>query len=247
MPAGVVFDNLADRGTISASSSEILARPDRVQNEHVARRWRSLSAADTLIVDLGMPMAVDTVALLGLSAVTARCRISADDPNGADLYDSGILTVSQAHRQSVFVLPASVVARYVAFDLTSAAAFVEVGRAVVGSRSTFHYNFSYGWGFAYADLSRKARTRGGQTQVSRESRYRTLDMSFDFITKADRDGFVDAIDRENGLSRDVLFVTDPQSADLARDTVWGLLTETTPVIQPYFDIFSKTYRIEERL
>ncbi|MDX3973307.1 hypothetical protein [Shinella sp.] len=247
MPAAVVFDNLADEGMISASSSEILARPDRVQNEHVARRWRSLSAVDALVVDLGGLVTIDTASILGLTAVTARCRVSTIDPDGGDLFDSGVEAVSQAHRQAVFLLPAPVSARYVRFDLTSDAPYVEAGRVVTGLRSTFAYNFAYGWGFSYVDLSRRTRTRGGQTQVNRDNRYRTLEVAFDFINKVDRYGFVDAIDRENGLSRDVLFVSDPESDDLARDTVWGLLSDTTPVIQPYFDTFSKSYRIEERL
>lgn len=248
MPAAVLFDNLVDRAIVSASTSETLARANRVQNEHVARRWRSLTGEDYLVVDFGTPVSIDTVSALGLSATTARLRLSTSDHGAGDLYDSGADAVSQGFRQAVWLLPAPVMARFLRIDFVNAgASYVEAGRIVAGVRAAYEINFSYGWGFSYADLSRKTRTRGGQTQVNRDSRYRVLEVAFELIGKADRHGFVDTIDRVNGLSLDVLFIADPDSDDLARDTVWGLISETTPVVQPYFDRFSKNYRIEERL
>lgn len=248
MPAAVLYDNLADRAAVSASTSLILAPPERVQDVHVARRWRSLTAADHLVMDFGAAVSMDTVAALGLSATSARLRLSSVDQEEGDLFDSGAGDASQPHRQAVWLLPAPVSARFARIDFVNAGgAFVEAGRIVAGLRSAFEINFDYGWGFSYGDLSKKARTRGGQTQVNRDDRYRMLDLTFSLISKADRYEIVDTIDRINGLSTDVLFVADPDSDDLARDTIWGLITETTPVIQPYFDRFSKTYRIEERL
>lgn len=249
MTAAVVYQNLADAGTVTAGSSILRAQPATVQNEHVGRRWRSLSATSHLLFDLGSGVSIDTIAMIGLTASTIRVRASNTDSTAesGDLYDSGTVSVDQGYRQTVCALSTPVTARYVRVDLVhSTLDYVECGRAVIGLRSAFARNFGYGWGRTFADPSQRTQTRGGQTQIVAETPYRVLELSFDFMSEADRTGLVETMDRVNALQADVLWLTDPDSANLARDTVWGLMTEATPVNQPFFDEYSKTYRIEER-
>ena len=54
------------------------------------------------------------------------------------------------------------------------------------------------------------------------------------------------MDRLNGISRDVLFVTDVDSMQLDRDSIWGLIQDTSPPSQANMAFWSKAYRIEER-
>lgn len=247
--AAVVYENLADDGTVTAGSSILLAQPATVQNEHVRRRWRSLSAASHLLFDLGSSQSVDTIAIIGLTASTIRVRVSNADSTAesGDLYDSGTTSVDQAYLQSIHVLATPITARYVRVDLVHATlGYVECGRGVIGLRSAFDYNFAYGVGRTFGDPSQRSQTRDGQTQINPENTYRILDLPFDFISEADRYGFVETMDRVNALQKDVLWLTNPDSANLARDTVWGLMTDVTPVNQPFFEAFSKQYRIEER-
>lgn len=249
MPAAVVFENLADAAEVRASSSILLAQPTLVQQVHVERRWRALNNVAWLVLDLGAEIPIDTVAAMGLTASAARVRVSADDPSGAagELFDSGQLTVDQAYLAIVALCDMPVAGRYVRIDLSGTASdYVEAGRVCIGLRSTFAYNFDYGWSYGYVDPSTRSKTRGGQTQVTPRRPYRTIDVSFARVTAADRYAFVERIDRENALQRDILFITDPESDNLARDTIWGLMSETTPIVQPFLDDFTKQYRIEER-
>jgi len=247
--AAVLFENLADLASVIAGSQVITTPAANVQNEHVARKWRSRISSDYLLFDFGASTAIDTVAAIGLTATTARFRLSTADASGAagDAWDTGTAAVSQAYLQAIAVRAASVAGRYLRIDLAGTGDFVECGRVAAGVRGRFSRNFAYGWGRAWADPSLRTKTRGGQTQIGRETYYRTLELPFEVISPVDRQGFVETMDRVNGASTDVLFMTDDESSELARDSVWGLAADVSPVVQPYFETFSKTYRIEERL
>ncbi|GAB5506693.1 MAG: hypothetical protein Rhirs2KO_18560 [Rhizobiaceae bacterium] len=249
MGAAVVHSNLADSATISASSSLLLAQPSRVQNEHVGRKWRSQLPTSHLVLDLGSAQSIDVVAMIGLTASTIRCRVSATDDTGAagELYDSTEVAVDQDFLQAIFLLSAPATGRYVRIDLTHATlTYTEVGRAVIGLKSAFTVNYAYGWGRTYVDPSIRTTTRGGLTQIRSQSTYRMVELPFDWIEEADRLGFIETIDRVNGLKSDVLMLLDTDSGNLPRDTIWGLISDASPVNQPYFDVYSKQYRIEER-
>lgn len=264
MPAAILYDNLADTATVTASSWVAAAPPATLQNEHVSRRWKGrLGASEYVLVDLGAATAIDTIALLGCQAIvgdtqanmtaaaTTRVRVSTADAMGlaGDAYDSGLAAgrVRAAYGALVVHRPAPVTGRYVRIDLAQASAeAILAGRLVIGLRSAFAVNFGYGWSYGYADLSRTKKSAGGQTYIERDDRYRVLNLNFEFVDPAERYGFVDEIDRINGLSRDILFVIDPASSEPDRDTLWGLMTDLSPPTEPYLNLFSKSYRIEER-
>lgn len=196
---------------------------------------------------------VDTVGVFGMTmsaSGTIRVRLSTSDSTGAagDAYDSGTLVVSNSYNAHVSLVTSPVIARYVRIDLSdSVGTYVEAGRIFVGARTQFTYNFSYGWQKAIIDRSIRTKTRGGQTQIFLDNHYRSLDLTFTTVTLAQRNALIEEIDRINGLSTDVLFVIDTASSSLARDSIWGLISEPTAVVQPYFSVFSKQFKIEERL
>lgn len=252
--ACIAYSNLFDSATITASSQQLLAPATNLQVPHIAKRWRSEEPnAAYVIADFGSLVAIDTLAALGLttSAIgTTRRRLSTTDSTGiaGDAYDSGILAVDINYNQTVDLLDAPVMARYLRLDIADAGAgFVEAGRIVAALRTQYTFNFDWNWQRQRTDRSIQTKTRGGQTLIWRDLVYRMLDVTFNFITPAERDGIVETIDRVNGLKDDVLFVIDPTSPNLARDCIWGLMTELTPVVNPNFDVYSKQYKIEERL
>ena len=252
--AAVGYLNLADAGTVTAVSSQATTMPaTNVQNVHVQRRWRSLVNSANFVIDLGASKSVDTVGVFGMTmsaSGTIRIRLSTSDATGAagDAYDSGVVAVVSSYNAHVSLVTAPVTARYFRADLSDAAAtYVEAGRVFIGVRTPLTYNFAYGWQKGFVDRSIKSKTRGGQTQVWLDNHYRILDVTFSTVTRAQRNAVVEDIDRINGQSTDVLFIIDPASSVPARDSIWGLITDATPVVQSYFGVFSKQYKIEERL
>ncbi|KRE08167.1 hypothetical protein ASE61_00685 [Bosea sp. Root670] len=83
-------------------------------------------------------------------------------------------------------------------------------------------------------------------------RHRTVTLSFGALRASERLSWLEEMDRENGASRDLLLITDLDSANLGRDSLWGLVDEVSPVLQPmgWLDgepIYSKSLTLTERL
>lgn len=256
--------NLADMGAVSASSQEILMPAATLLQTDVERRWRSKSNSSFVVADLLAIRTLDTVLLRGLTVTPQavfRVRLSTSDASGAagDVYDSGEIDSASSAFDAEYgalavILSSGLAARYVRIDLEDPlATFVEAGRLIICKRTEFEYNFAYGWRVQWIDRSVTQKSRGGQTLVWQDNAYRTLNINLEWVTAAQRYGVVETIDRVNGLHADVLLITDVESENLARDSIFGLVTNLTPVVQPaaVFDaggpLFSKEYVIEERL
>jgi hypothetical protein len=248
--AVIAYSNIADTGTLTASSASLLLPLSNIQVAHIARKWRGNSAStDFVVVDFGSLQSLDTVAVIGITGAQIRTRLSSTDATGAagDAFDSGTIAVDQSYLSYISLVPSVVSARYLRVDITTTGLFVEIGRIFAGVKTQFAYNFIAGWTRTWNDLSTRTKTLSGQTQIFPRSVYRSYDVSFDFLKQVDRDGFVETIDRVNALKTDVLYISDPSSQNLSRDSVWGLMTALTAVIQPSPGIFTKQYQIEERL
>lgn len=250
--ACIAYTNLIDTASsIVATSSNLLLPVSNITVPHIARKWRGTTpGADSVVVDMGVPVTFDTIAAFGLTCSTIDFKASLVDPTAmaGEVYSPTIASVDANYGSRLSLAPAAYSARYFRFDcLTTPTGLVEIGRLFIGLRTQFAYNYVKGWQRSWIDRSTKSKTRGGQTQVNADNTFRTIEVAFDFLSQADRDGFIEDIDRVNATKTDVLFVNDPDSANLSRDSIWGLITNLTPVVQPHVGAFSKQYMIEERL
>lgn len=254
------YTNLADSGSVTATSQQILLPASNVLNEHVGKRWRSSTNNDSIVIDLGSSQSIDTVWFGGLTGsaatTTARVRIATVDVTGVagDAYDSGTLSdggmnLDVAYSSGMVLISSPVTGRYVRIDLAdSAGSYVEIGRVFVGARTAMSRTFSLGWQRQWIDRSTTSETRGGQTLILKDTILRSLVLSLDNVTEAEKNGVIEDIDRLNGQSTDILVITDPDSTNLPRDSLWGLVRDLTPVIQPqWYTTFSKQFSVKERL
>jgi hypothetical protein len=264
--AAIVRDNLADAATVTASSWLISAPPTRLQNAHTERRWQGeLGDTEFILATWSTAQSIDVIELLKCaklvagveevmtSAAISRIRVSSVDLTGVagDLYDSGLspqtLFIDEAYESLAVFLPAPVSAKAVRIDLTEAGAeAIKAGRLVIGLKEVFSISYAYGWGYGYADPSRVQKSAGGQTFVDKEKTYRMLNVTFDFISTTEFYDFVLETDRLNGLSTDILFITNIASTNPSRDSIWGLVQDLSPGTEPSFERHSKSYTIEER-
>lgn len=244
MAARIGYINQADTAALSVSSQLLLAPIARLQDPHIGVRWQGLSGRDWFVADLGAVQRIDCVRVMGLTATTARIRYSTVDPTVGNVADTGVLPVNQELLTLTDIR--SVQARYVRVDLT-APDYCAAGRLYIGTLERFGVNFGWGWSRKWVDPSTRKKTDGGQTRVNRRDKYRVFALSFEFLTDAEANGFVDAIDRINGLCDDVLLIADQDSDDIERDSIWGLMTDLTPAAQLFLDRWTKSYTIEQRL
>lgn len=263
--ACLLWRNLADEGTVTASSWIPSAPPTMLQDAHTTRRWQGEGGtSDYLVASWPAAQIIDTVVLLRCAklvdgeelpmtaASTTRVRLSSVDTTGAagDAYDTTatIGAVREEYGALVVLLETPVSAVAVRVDLSEPdAEAVMAGRLIVGRRVKPSINFSFGWAYGWADLSRRRSSAAGLTFVDREDRVRTLNLSFDWLTSGERWGVAHDIDRVCGTSRDILIITNQASTELDRDTVWGLLNDQSPPVQPFRGVYKKSYQLTERL
>lgn len=248
------YDDAVDRGTVTASSQVLTLPAVNLQHPHLSPKvWRSIGNVETLNCDFGLDRLVDVVALLACNftqAATWRIRLDSDAGFAAPhLYDSGtVLTgIDLTYKACIHVLPARTTARYLRIDLSDTGlSYLQAGRwvAMRGWRMTRNY----GWGFRerWDDRSRQSIAESGQIWVDRGPAFRIVSFPLNAVTEAETRSDVQHLGR-TARARDVLFVTDPDSANLGRDSVFGLL-ESPP--EPRFDrpgYHSMPLTIQERL
>lgn len=257
--AAIAITNLADAGTVTASTAETLMPVSRLQNEHVGKRWRSTAEPGYAICDLGSSLSIDTVALLGMSAgagASCQVRASASDATatGSLSFDSGSLSDGGQYFDTdydalIYTRAAPVSTRYVRIDITDTpASYVEAGRLFIGLREAFTYNFAPGGGVAWTDRSRRTKSAGGQTLIFPDNKFRTAEINFDWVTEAQREGLWETMALANGNSEDVLLILDTDSDSLPRDSIFGLVVN--PIRTSFTgiaDIYTAPLTVEERL
>jgi hypothetical protein len=254
--ACIAYINLADLGSVSGANSLPLVPASRLQNIHVARKTRASTNSEAYTFDLGANYSLDTVALIGAnSTITgfSRVRVSASDPTAltGTLYDSasiqGLIDPSYGSLVSLFT---PVNGRYVRIDYSDAAlSYMEAGRAFIGLRHQFEYNFTVGWSRSREDRSESLESEGGQTHTNVRNSRRVLDVNFEQLSD-DEILMMEEIDRIHGTHGDVLFITDPTSLNLSRASIWGRLETLSPNIQSIVSdpvVYNRSLHIVERL
>jgi hypothetical protein len=262
--------NIALNATVAASSAATAMPASLLQQEDISRHWRS-AAGTTADIDLtfAATQSADTFDILGtnLSAAgTVRIRLSNVSLGGTDIWDSGtlssnlvdaiFLTSPRLRGEDALVLSASVRSgwKYCRITLTDASrSYIEAGFLFIGTRTQFTYNMDWGFSLHVVDPSEKKTTRGGQTKVISREKYRRADFTIGWLTETQKWSVATAMDLANGASLPLLFIFNPDSTTLGRDSMFGFLNETSPmpVLQAFgpdgAPMYSRQYTQIERL
>lgn len=250
----------ADLATLTSTTAATAMPITTLQQEDVLRCWRGTGGAgvaESIYFDLGSTQSVTVVALLNTNLVaadTTRLRLSVADPTCVtNTYDSTSAAnrVDPIYKDLIFLASPASSPRYGRIDLTCAAESPEAGFLHVGTYTQFAYNYAHGAQCTRVDPSIPKKTKGGQTKIMRRTQFRRWDIPIEVVTEAQRWSVVEGIDYLNGISSPVLFILDPTSTNLGRDSIFGLIQESSPVvsIEGYVDgapVYSKSYRIDQR-
>jgi hypothetical protein len=234
--AAIASVNLIDLTTTTVTASGALASAPAsyLQNPHVGKKWRDNATATFVLADLGSLQSIDTVMLAGLSGTnpTLRVRLSTVDPTGAagNAHDSGSISgipyYDSSYQLFVYLLTASASARYVRVDISEAAVpYIEAGRWFAGVRNIFDTNYMPGWQRNVVRGSVDVIGVGGQTFVDLRKGHIVTQATFDFLLETERTTFIDEIATTvmNIGHKDMLWLPDPASTNLSRDSIWGYI------------------------
>lgn len=257
--AALVIDNLATGGSVTATSQALTMPVSNLLTPHPSDRWRALTNSASIILDKGALLSSDTVGLFGLTCTSQaiiRLRLSSIDSTGAagDVLDTGNLNGAPSFDASygsfIYRMPSPGSSRYTRIDLTDPGfpSYVEAGSILDGLSQVFDYNFIPGATIQHTDRSRISKVASGKTLVWLDNNFRSVALSFDFVDQAQRYGVIERLDRMKGKNTNVLLMTDIASTDMPRDSVFGLVTDQTPITWgPAPNIFGKQLKIEERI
>lgn len=248
--------NRALTATLAATSEQAALPVENLINDHLAVKWRAQGAANQDIdLDFGSPLSIGAVGLFGTNltaAATWRITMSTASQSGTDIHDSGTIpaAVVAGYGQAVHVLVADTSARYLRIRLDDAGnpdGYVEAGLLFAGPLFRPQRNFSYGRAHGLVDPSVRSKSKGGQLYVDLRDKYRVQEFELRGLTEAEVHSDALEMDRILGVSGNLLFVPDYESAFKNYDAIFGPISDATPPVHTRKPVFAKRYRIEERL
>jgi hypothetical protein len=248
---------------LTASSEAASMLVTKLQQEDTKRNFRT-GATTTVNIDLtyAAVQSADTFCLENTNLTAAgivRWKLSNTALGNTDIWDSNsgntAGTVDPNYKRAL-VLASSVKSgwKYARCVLTDTSlSYLEAGFLFVSTYTQFAYNFGVGHQLTVVDPSIQKKLKAGNTRVIRRPKFLRAELPFGWVTEAQRWSLVNSIDRLNGISDPVLVIFDPASANLGRDSIFGLIQESSPVVSiEGFDsagglMSSKSLKIDQRL
>lgn len=257
----ISYRNWVDGATLTSDSEVSGNGVTNLADPVVKITWVAAAATAYFQADFGQDRAVDLLAfriprdglLIGASDQVTHKLDPASGTAGAGAaldvtVDSDVLANYGYH---AYLPPATVTARYwrCSIAATSLGVGCRIGRAWAGAKDLQPgLNFLYGWQRAQIDPSLISQGQRSLVEYADEvtDRQRTLTVGFDGLTAAEADAAED-IDYYAGLSKQVLLVRDPDADPLSREVIIGRFAQPSPIAQPDFASFSKTWTVRESL
>jgi len=253
--ASIAYSNFVDLAatTLTANAALTSAPVSNLTSPHVGKKWRDNATSTFVQAAFNASKSVDTFMLAGVSGNpdSFRVRGSSGSPDQlGDVFDSGLITglpyFDSNYGLFVYTLSAPVTVARVRIDIAQAGvSYIEAGRFFAGARTTFTTN-SITWSRRIVRSSVDVFGVGGQTFVDLRQGHVVVAAAFNFLTEAERIGFIDAISSviRNTGHQDLLWLRDTASADLSSDSVWGYIEGDLLVTQSLLGVSPALYSVD---
>ena len=200
-----------------------------VANDHMGVVWKAQNAGaavQRVTIDMGADVAIDTIALIGLTGAQASWVLKvevATQAQGAftgttyyhpdvDLL-AGSAMPSSGRGRAYWEKPAGgpAAARYWRLHIVTPAndTAVTIARIVMGQRFQPERNFDFGAAFGVRDLGKVDWSTRGVLLRRRSTKLRTCGVSFNALYKNEVEDTVQRLLERVGLTGPILLVTDP--------------------------------------
>jgi hypothetical protein len=229
----ICYENDVDAGSISASSSVSSLPAVHVKDFDIQKIWRASALSASLTVDIGSTLTLEVVAAINTNSTqssTFQVRASVTDPAALSslTYDSGPLGgVDPVYSNFIHFLPTQVSYRYLRMDITNTTNNPEVGRWMSGQAyaPSRHQSLISPPESIWRDPSRRTYSLGQNVFVDVLSPQRGYRFTLRGLTDAEKISNIDELNRLRSTNKDILICIDDQSANLGRDSIWGLLEQ----------------------
>ncbi len=155
------------------------------------------------------------------------------------------ITLSAYH-----LLPAPQVARYlrvVINDPSNPEGYLQAGRLVAGPAYTPSRAMLYGWSIGFEDPSVVSKSRGGQTWIDVQEKFRVLRFTLGNLTEDEVFSNVfDHLLRRKGVSGDVLVIPQRDRPDQYHNqAIYGRMRVLDSITNPFYASFDTSFEVEE--
>lgn len=157
------------------------------------------------------------------------------------------ITLSAYH-----LLPQPIVAQHLRIDISDAGnpdGFLQAGRLLAGPAYKPSRDMLYGWSIGFEDPSTVSKSRGGQTWIDVQERFRVLRFTLSNLNESEAFGNIfDYLFRRKGVAGDVLVIprTDRPN-QFHNQAIYGRLRTLEPITNPYFESYETSFEVEELL
>lgn len=155
------------------------------------------------------------------------------------------ITLSAYH-----LLPAPHVARYLwvmVSDQSNPDGYLQAGRLVAGPAYTPSRAMLYGWSIGFEDPSVVSKSRGGQTWIDVQEKFRVLRFTLGNLTEDEVfSNIFDHLLRRKGVSGDVLVIPQRDRSDQYHNqAIYGRMRVLDPITNPFYASFDTSFEVEE--
>lgn len=212
---------------VTASQTAAGSSAEFVGNDFLGVCWKSNSGAqEALFIDLGADIAVDCIAMFGLTGAQVgwtwdiTAATSAQGPSfatsvwseSAGAVLAGTTMPVSGRGKALWVSGSGLkpAARYFRIGLVASANFT-VGRVVIGQRIALSRNFAFGAAFGVRELGRVDFSRRGVMLRARGVKQRSVGITFPHVHRDEVEAVVHPLLERIGGTEPVLLVTDPDA------------------------------------
>lgn len=250
--------NLAKTATITTPwPYEPALPPDNLVNDQggptTAFQTKPGTTVTALIVDLPSGGAVRGIGLFRTNlSITANVSIAAFDAGGAQPISATVFGPSPGYGQVIYVADAASDVTQVTIDIDDPAnpdGFLNVPLLWIGDFWAPTTGIMPASSFGFEPVDSKRRSRSGARFETQLYNPRTFEFQFGAVAEADVWPYVGEIQRTASMARNMLLIPDDTAAEINREAVFGIVTETGRLTWPENSVAIRRWsgKIEERL
>lgn len=271
----IVYDNQADSGTLTASSTAGTLSASNMLVDKKSKVWRSVGTSATLKCSWNTFRLINCVILPFCnfsSTATAVVRLYDSTTAGTLLYTSpttlvtptvptgywgfgtqplGVNAFSYGFSQHARVwIPNTYSVKRVEIDIVdtnNTSGYLEVSRFVTGNYWSPTYNTSYGIPIVTVDSTQQNRAQSGDLVSLVGFKYKKMSVDLNWLVDADRSRFL-AMFQANGASKAVFVSVFPEDSDPLKEQayqIFGKLPTQSQITHPMYTIYSSQIELEE--
>ena len=271
----ILYNNLADSATVTASTSASNFPTSNMQTDIKGLPWRSTSlVSNTITLNWVANQTVGLVALPFTNlTTTATINVTfwnGQNGTGTSLYTTGVITAvpynlatwgtvatglnaySYGGGSAVRVYTPSILTTVQSITITivdgsNAQGYMEIARLVCGTYWSPTYNTEFGLTVDYVDQSSHSRSQAGNIITDIGPTHKSLTFTLSYLQKADRNILLQIM-KLNGMRNPLFISLFPSDTDIEKEftyQIYGKLSSNPTISHPMYTQYASSITIEE--